>query len=699
MSTLNAPQKNFIQICFQDLHRRMAEMEAWLASSRIDSPFSEYIDDLSPAERKVIQDYFARIRTTMLSCLREAGIPLEVRRTSLRWVLQVAMNFLNVALAEMAPHRLAGYGGLDSSAATVASRIQQDIERLIDRARAYLRHGMGKDLQERLRRLEATPANRDVLILLDRIITRWQLVEFRPLVDVIVTRLESPHFEIAVFGRVSCGKSSLLNHIAGRDVLPVGVTPVTAVPTRLARGDKLSSVICFAEVEPRIISVEDLAEYASEQGNPGNEKHVTSVQVLVPSERLPEGVILVDTPGTGSLAFSGSAETLAYLPRCDLGIVLVDAASSLNQDDLLLLRSLYESAIPAQVLLSKADLVQSGERPRIIKYIRDQVRRELNLDIPVHPVSVVAAEQQLLDQWFEEELRPLMQKHRSLTEVSLQRKIASLRESVGAVLETLLTRKKGNVSAAAVSVNLAEIARLLAAGDTAVQRARKRVRDWPEDEPVLHENILRLASKALVNSAGHHVGDAGGPIASAIGKVLQERSQEALRCADELRHKLGWTIERLQSTMPGRRADPSPLLDLELRGLPSYGLPPMQIEDRVARPWLTPLFPRWAVWNARQKLSRRLGPAIRDSVIAYDRQLQSWLKGCVKELVDLYETQAEVFREQGRRLSRPEEDGAASDWRDLESDLHSLQVPQAGDAFTGEANSGRLSRQSTEASR
>jgi GTPase SAR1 family protein len=95
--------------------------------------------------------------------------------------------------------------------------------------------------------------------------------------DAIVKRLESPHFEIAVFGRVSCGKSSLLNHIAGRDVLPVGVTPVTAVPTRLARGDKLSSVICFAEVEPRIVPVEDLAEYASEQGNPGNEKHVTSV--------------------------------------------------------------------------------------------------------------------------------------------------------------------------------------------------------------------------------------------------------------------------------------------------------------------------------------------------------------------------------------------------------------------------------------
>ena len=95
---------------------------------------------------------------------------------------------------------------------------------------------LGHDLPERLARLQAAPGSVAMLRLLDQIVMRWQLVEFRPTIDTIVQRLESPQFEIAVFGRVSSGKSSLLNHIAGSGVLPVGVTPVTAVPTRLVRG-------------------------------------------------------------------------------------------------------------------------------------------------------------------------------------------------------------------------------------------------------------------------------------------------------------------------------------------------------------------------------------------------------------------------------------------------------------------------------
>jgi len=35
----------------------------------------------------------------------------------------------------------------------------------------------------------------------------------------------------------------------------------------------------------------------------------------------------------GSLAVAGAEETIAYLPRCELGIVLIDASAGLTQDD------------------------------------------------------------------------------------------------------------------------------------------------------------------------------------------------------------------------------------------------------------------------------------------------------------------------------------------------------------------------------
>ena len=41
---------------------------------------------------------------------------------------------------------------------------------------------------------------------------------------------------VAVFGRFKAGKSSFLNHFIGRNLLPVGVVPVTAVVTEIRYG-------------------------------------------------------------------------------------------------------------------------------------------------------------------------------------------------------------------------------------------------------------------------------------------------------------------------------------------------------------------------------------------------------------------------------------------------------------------------------
>ena len=135
----------------------------------------------------------------------------------------------------------------------------------------------------------------------------------------------------------------------------------------------------------------------------------------------------------GSLATSGAAAAIAYLPRCDLGIVLIDAASTLNQDDVALLRTLYEAGIPAMVLLSKADLLSTADRAKMATYIEEQLEQELGLGLPVHPVSAVGADESLLLRWYDSEISPLLERHHALAQASLRRKIASLAESVATV--------------------------------------------------------------------------------------------------------------------------------------------------------------------------------------------------------------------------------------------------------------------------
>jgi hypothetical protein len=177
---LNEYQKRTILLSCLDLHRRMAEMEAILAQSAVSSPFSKYVNNLSPTEGKVVQDYFARLRATLLAWLNEADIPPEVLHASTRWALQVGTVSLQVAVAEMSPEKLSGYGRLSEAGRDLVVKMRQDLDRMIDRVGAYLRQGLGRDLPQRLARLEAADAGAATLTVLDRIITRHGLVEFRP---------------------------------------------------------------------------------------------------------------------------------------------------------------------------------------------------------------------------------------------------------------------------------------------------------------------------------------------------------------------------------------------------------------------------------------------------------------------------------------------------------------------------------------
>lgn len=675
MGVLGEDLQRPMRFGFLDLHRRMAEMEALLAQSAVPTPFSQHINDLSPTEARVVQDYFSRARSTMVALFQELFIPLEIQKTSLRWALQVSMTALDISLSELEPKKLAAYGELSPEGHAAAQKVQLELQRLFDRLSAYLQQGLGRNLQQRLERMDATPASIASLRLLEQIVARWHLVEFRPVLDTIIRRLEAPQFEVAVFGRVSSGKSSLLNHIAGMDVLPVGITPITAVPTRLARGNPAAVTVSFADLPSQRLEVEHLKEYASEEGNPNNHKHVTSIVVQLPSTHLRDGVVLVDTPGIGSLALAGSAETFAYLPHCDLGIVLIDAGSTLNADDLTILRTLYEAGTPAQVLLSKADLLSAANRQRMADYIAAQLRRELGLELSVHAVSTVAAEESLLKEWFEHQLAPMLDRHRALTEASFQRKISHLRESVGAVLETVQARGRGGAPAADPRLDFGQARQLLEHLDAATEQARQRGQNWAEDDAALANHALDAAAKALVSPGDPQKAPEVAPVLAVFLEVFQQRGQVAYELVTGLRQTLSQGLETLRRLAPLVDADVAAVRDWPAGGLPVFDLAPLQEQARqFSAPWWGALSRRAAVWTTRRNLEARIGPALVEQLGLYDRQLRAWLRGSIKELTDVYDSQAELYREQIRRLSAHAAEATGStDTERLAADLQLLQ--------------------------
>src|SRR5207247_8231493 len=134
----------------------------------------------------------------------------------------------------------------------------------------------------------------------------------------LMVKLAEDRFTLAVVGQFKRGKSSLMNAIIGRELLPTGVLPLTSAITVLKFGPVERVVVLRGSLQfPEVVPVSALASYVTENGNPGNRKKVKTATVEVPLPFLRRGLEFVDTPGVGSAIEANTATAYAFLPDCD----------------------------------------------------------------------------------------------------------------------------------------------------------------------------------------------------------------------------------------------------------------------------------------------------------------------------------------------------------------------------------------------
>ena len=672
---LNSSHKLHLLTSCQYVDKLLSEIEAVLSAASSKSAFPKYKADITPVQAKVVQDYLAQLRAQMLRVLASQGIEPPLPSVGSVHSIRVTLTFIRIAFEECTPDQMRGYGEVPASRVQELNGIVGEMTAAVEKLQQYVAQGLGQDLQTRLERLGSTGDEIILLGDLERIIKSHGLVEFRPILSMILDRLENQTFEIALFGRVSSGKSSLLNYIAGEDVLPVGVNPITAVATRLAFGKEPKLSVWFAHQPPERAEVGRLAEFVTEQLNPANSKHVTRITVELPSGHLRDGVVLVDTPGLGSLATAGALETLAYLPRCDLGVVLVDAGATLTQDDLGTVRALYEAGVPASVLLSKADVLSPEDQARASEYIADHVSSELEINLSVHPVSVRPESSFLLDRWLQQEILPLLDRHRQLARESIRRKIGALRESVVTAIAIRLDRSRGEVCPdSAVLKNVEDLLRNASGRFEAAREECLRVTD--EIRQLGDAAFEKAASRILEGSkqGQDRMGVWRESPADVLTKLAAEKAVPAVAAltslARDLTQALGSAAETIHSPDPPGDGELSSLLKEMPRidlGRLNSGLRP----KRFLVPWR---------WMAKRQIARglrnQLGPEIADAFSSYGRMLEAWTRRMLSDLQRHFEARADAFRAHVRGLtvsgSGPVETEALK--RDLER-LMSAQLP------------------------
>jgi GTP-binding protein EngB required for normal cell division len=227
---------------------------------------------------------------------------------------------------------------------------------------------------------------------------RYQISALEEFLESCQAFAQEKILNIAVLGRFKAGKSSFLNHLLGKALLPVGVIPVTTVVTEIQYGPEERAQIRFFDGRTETTELGRIGEFISESENPENQKQVTSVRVELPSMEQYRGIRFVDTPGLESVLEHNTDASLEWLPNVGLALVAVGVDPPLSRHDIELIRSLSCYTPNISLLLTKVDVLEPDEREQVQTFVQKQLARYWNRSVPVFPYSTRAGFEELRSQ-------------------------------------------------------------------------------------------------------------------------------------------------------------------------------------------------------------------------------------------------------------------------------------------------------------
>jgi GTPase SAR1 family protein len=191
----------------------------------------------------------------------------------------------------------------------------------------------------------------------------------RHLADETADKLAGRGLYVAVIGEFKRGKTTLINALLGADLLPTGVLPVTAVPALVRFGVRPRVALRLLDGSEVAIDIGGLRGYLTEQENPGNHKGVREAIIEYPAAVLESGLILVDTPGTGSVHLHNTQAAVDFLPRVDVALLVLSVDAPLSDSEGRLLGDVAQTAARIAICLNKVDRLTPNETREAVEFV------------------------------------------------------------------------------------------------------------------------------------------------------------------------------------------------------------------------------------------------------------------------------------------------------------------------------------------
>jgi small GTP-binding protein len=165
---------------------------------------------------------------------------------------------------------------------------------------------------------------------------------------------------VVVIGEFNSGKSTFVNALLGDPLLPMGITPTT----------DMIELVRHKPVATHRPTVRDDA--VREWGHPNT--------------GMP-GIVIVDTPGTGSIFQKHEQIAKSFLHRSDLVIFVISAKRAFAETERLYLELAKNFGKKIIVVVNQSDLLSAKEQGEVKAFVQQQIDELLNLRPPIFMVS------------------------------------------------------------------------------------------------------------------------------------------------------------------------------------------------------------------------------------------------------------------------------------------------------------------------
>lgn len=263
-----------------------------------------------------------------------------------------------------------------------------------------------------------------------------------------IDQFQQHRFVLTILGKAKRGKSTLVNALLSRhdDVLaPVDRLPASNVISRFTYGESLEANVYLRSasakaVPPFTVRPEQVREYVTEEENPENRKQVECVEVRGPFEAFDRDLVLIDTPGAGSIHRYHDDVVRAVIPQSDAILFLVTARMPLDRDELELLKQVQASDVRKLFFaINRVDQSTVEELEQAEQHNRSLL---LQAGVPVSKLHRISARRGFEGDWGASGLNGLVTEIRDFlaagkANVLAERFVARVRDAASPVLSGL----------------------------------------------------------------------------------------------------------------------------------------------------------------------------------------------------------------------------------------------------------------------